>query len=40
DPKTMKRRDDAIESLKSKGYSERNAERLLQFVGEVLRKEE
>jgi serine protein kinase len=40
DPKTMKRRDDAIEALKSKGYSERNAERLLQFVGEVLRKEE
>jgi serine protein kinase len=40
DPKTMKRRQDAIESLKDKGYSEKNAERLLQFVGEVLRKEE
>ena len=29
-----------IESLKTKGYSEKNAERLLQYVGEVLRKEE
>ncbi len=40
DPKSLKRRGDAIDSLKSKGYSERNAERLLQYVGEVLRKEE
>ncbi|HLP42959.1 MAG TPA: protein prkA [Fibrobacteria bacterium] len=40
DPKSMKRRQDAIESLKEKGYSEKNAERLLQYVGEVLRKEE
>lgn len=40
DPKTMKRRQDAIDSLKDKGYSEKNAERLLQYVGEVLRKEE
>jgi serine protein kinase len=40
DPKTMKRRQDAIESLRDKGYSEKNAERLLQYVGEVLRKEE
>jgi predicted Ser/Thr protein kinase len=36
----MKRRQDAIDSLKDKGYSEKNAERLLQYVGEVLRKEE
>ncbi len=40
DPKAMKRRQDAIDALKSKGYSERNAEQLLQYVGEVLRKEE
>lgn len=40
DPKAVKRRDDAIESLKSRGYSEAGAERLLQYVGEILRKEE
>lgn len=40
DPKAMKRRQDAIDALKQKGYSEKSAERLLQYVGEVLRKEE
>lgn len=40
DPKAVKRRGDAIESLKPRGYSEKSAERLLQYVGEVLRKEE
>ena len=40
DPKTLKRRQDALEALKKKGYSERNAEKLLQYVGEILRKEE
>lgn len=40
DPKSQKRRQDAIEALKSKGYSAHNAEKLLQYVGEVLRKEE
>jgi predicted Ser/Thr protein kinase len=40
DPKGQKRRSDAIESLRSKGYGEKAAERLLQYVGEVLRKEE
>ena len=40
DPKALKRRNDAIESLEKKGYTEKNAERLLQYVGEILRKEE
>ncbi len=40
DPKTQKRRQDAFSSLSSKGYTEQAAERLLQYVGEILRKEE
>lgn len=40
DQKSQKRRQDAIEALKAKGYTEQSAERLLQFVGEILRKEE
>src|SRR6185295_19480893 len=37
DPKTVKRRQDAIEAMKQKGYSVSSAERLLQYVGEILR---
>jgi len=40
DQKSQKRRQDAIDALKQKGYTEQSAERLLQFVGEILRKEE
>ena len=40
DPKTMKRRQDALEALQQKGYCPVCAESLLQFVGDVLRKEE
>ena len=40
DPKTLKRRQDAVEALQQKGYCEVCAENLLQFVGDVLRKEE
>jgi serine protein kinase len=40
DPKTLKRRQDAIEALEQKGYCPVCAENLLQFVGDVLRKEE
>jgi serine protein kinase len=40
DPKTMKRRQDALEALEQKGYCPVCAENLLQFVGDVLRKEE
>jgi serine protein kinase len=40
DPKTLKRRQDALEALKAKGYCEVCGEALLQFVGEILRKEE
>jgi serine protein kinase len=40
DPKTLKRRQDAIEALQQKGYCSVCAENLLQFVGDVLRKEE
>jgi serine protein kinase len=40
DPKTMKRRQDALEALQQKGYCPVCAENLLQFVGDVLRKEE
>jgi len=40
DPKTLKRRQDAVEALLQKGYCEVCAENLLQFVGDVLRKEE
>ena len=40
DPKTMKRKEDAIGRLLEKGYCAHCAEALLQFVGEVLRKEE
>ena len=40
DPKTLKRRQDAVEALQQKGYCAVCAENLLQFVGDVLRKEE
>ncbi len=40
DPKTMKRREDALEALQQKGYCPVCAESLLQFVGDLLRKEE
>jgi len=40
DPKTVKRREDALEALKEKGYCPACAESLLQFVGDLLRKEE
>ena len=40
DPKTMKRRQDALEALQQKGYCSVCAENLLQFVGDLLRKEE
>jgi serine protein kinase len=40
DPKTVKRREDAMEALQQKGYCPVCAESLLQFVGDLLRKEE
>ncbi len=40
DPKTMKRRQDALEALEQKEYCPVCAENLLQFVGDLLRKEE
>ncbi len=40
DPKTMKRREDALEALQEKGYCPVCAENLLQFVGDLLRKGE
>ena len=40
DPKTVKRRGDALEALQQKGYCPVCAESLLQFVGDLLRKEE
>lgn len=40
DPKTLKRREDAMEALEQKGYCPVCAEALLQFVGDLLRKEE
>lgn len=40
DPKTVKRRQDALEALQQKGYCPVCAENLLQFVGDLLRKEE
>ena len=40
DPKTLKRRKDAVEALQQKGYCDVCAENLLQFVGDILRKEE
>jgi len=40
DPRTLKRRQDALEALKVKGYCDVCGEALLQFVGEILRKEE
>jgi serine protein kinase len=40
DPKTLKRRQDALDALQQKGYCAVCAENLLQFVGDVLRKEE
>jgi hypothetical protein len=36
----MKRRQDALDGLQQKGYCPVCAENLLQFVGDVLRKEE
>ncbi len=40
DPKTLKRRQDALEALQQKGYCPVCAENKLQFVGDILRKEE
>jgi serine protein kinase len=40
DPKTIKRRQDALDALLQKGYCPVCAENLLQFVGDLLRKEE
>lgn len=40
DPRTLKRRQDAQEVLQQKGYCPVCAESLLQFVGDLLRKEE
>ncbi len=40
DPRTIKRRQDALEVLQQKGYCPVCAENLLQFVGDLLRKEE
>ncbi|NIO05852.1 MAG: protein prkA [Proteobacteria bacterium] len=40
DPKTLKRRQDALDALQKKDYCSVCAENLLQFVGDVLRKEE
>ncbi len=40
DPKTMERKNEAISKLKEKGYCPVCAEALLEFVGEMLRKEE
>jgi serine protein kinase len=40
DPKTMKRRQDALEALEQKGYCPVCAENLLQFVGDLHRREE
>ncbi len=40
DPRSMKRRQDALEVLQEKGYCPVCAENLLQFVGDLLRKEE
>ncbi len=40
DPRTMKRRKEALDSLQQKGYCPACAENLLEFVGDLLRKEE
>jgi serine protein kinase len=40
DPKTMKRKEDALSKLLEKGYCPVCANNLLHFVGEMLRKEE
>jgi serine protein kinase len=40
DPKTVKRRENALEALQQKGYCPVCAENLLQFVGDLLRREE
>jgi serine protein kinase len=40
DPKTLKRKDEAVNKLLEKGYCPVCAETLLHFVGEILRKEE
>jgi serine protein kinase len=40
DPKTLERKNDAIAKLREKGYCPACAEALLDFVGEMLRREE
>ena len=40
DPKTLQRRQDALNALRNKGYCEVCAGNLLQFVGDILRREE
>ena len=40
DPKTIKRKEDALSKLLEKGYCDVCANNLLHFVGEMLRKEE
>jgi len=40
DPKTLERKEEAISKLKEKGYCPVCAENILDFVGEILRKEE
>lgn len=40
DPKTLKRKEDAVSKLLEKGYCPVCANNLLHFVGEILRKEE
>ena len=40
DPKTLKRKEDAVSKLIEKGYCPVCAETLLQFVGDMLRREE
>jgi serine protein kinase len=40
DPKTIKRREEAIGKLLERDYCPACAEALLEFVGEILRKEE
>ena len=40
DPKTMERKNEAISKLVERGYCPVCSEALLEFVGEMLRKEE
>lgn len=39
-PKSQKRREDAVKALMDHGYSEGGAQELLEFVGDLMRKEE